>query len=162
MLDLEEADGGKRTYPKSKAREVLRSARVGAEHAAFRPVLGETVEIRQPCRRFVEGGACRRDGCTKCGVRVEPERELKKWSEGVVIRPLMVSREDGVLWCGVAFSPHDARWVCVDNVLRRHHAQREPTYGLQDVNYPPKRKGSGRPLPGEKPPLPEAEPVCGN
>ena len=25
-------------------------------------MLGETVEIRQPCRRFVEGGACRRAG----------------------------------------------------------------------------------------------------
>ena len=74
----------------------------------------------------------------------------------------MISDEDRALWCGVAFSPHDARWVCVDNVQRRHLAHHEPTYGLQDVNYPPKRRSIGAAAPGKKPPLPAAEPVCGN
>ena len=168
MIEPEE-DAGRLVFTSSNAAEMLRSARVGAEARAFEATLGETVEIKQPCRRFVEGSACRRAGCSKCGEKVELEnlfvgcdkKAISKWREGVVICPLMISREDRTLWCGVAFSPHDARWVCVDNV-RAPTKPREPTYGLQDVNYPPKKRSIRAAAPGKKPPLPPAEPVCGN
>lgn len=151
------ADGGRERmhFTHARARTQLRTDTSAPEQ--YEPAFGDRVEVRMPCRRFIEGESCRIEGCTMQGVRVELANTTpQQWGEGIIVQALHRSTLDGTLWAGVAFSPHWNQWCPVENVLKRHHSHRSaPAYGLQDANYPTtnkKRRNAQQRLP--PPPLP--------